>query len=136
MSRWLLAVLIGLSPAPAFAQKAQTITLDDGTVQAEPPQRIRSILLTPGQSCPVAEGNEVVVCAPAESPYRIPTRLRDGPVALNNQSWAVRALDLDAQSRRASGLPFTCSPSGTAGFTGCTNILLQGWAAGRANRVP
>ncbi|MBX9796132.1 MAG: hypothetical protein K2Y03_04510 [Sphingomonas sp.] len=127
----MIALLAMAAPAPLLAQSGQVITLDDGTMQGEPPQRIRSILLTPGQTCPKPEGNEVVVCAPSESPYRIPVRLRDGPVGPASQSWATRALALDAEARRASGLPFTCSPNGTAGFTGCTNILLQNWAAGR-----
>lgn len=124
-----LAALIAL-PSVAAAQQV------DETYQAEPPQRIRSILIKPGEDCPKAEGNEVVVCAPIESPYRVPRALRDeGPIKPQNQAWGTRAITLDEVSRRASGIPNTCSPIGTGGQTGCTLQLIQQWQAERAARA-
>ncbi|OQW48690.1 MAG: hypothetical protein A4S16_06035 [Proteobacteria bacterium SG_bin6] len=126
----LMAALIAL-PAVASAQQPA-----DDSYQAEPPQRIRSILVKPGEDCPKAEGNEVVVCAPIESPYRVPRALRDeGPVKPQNQAWGARALVLDEESRRASGIPNTCSPIGTGGQTGCTLQLIQQWQAERAAKA-
>lgn len=125
----LLAALLA-APAAAPAQQA------DDSYQAEPPQRIRSILIKPGEECPKAEGNEVVVCSPIESPYRVPLALRDeGPIKPKNQAWGARALALDEASRRASGIPDTCSPIGTGGQTGCTLQLIQQWQAERAAKA-
>lgn len=117
-------------PGAALAQQA------DDSYQAEPPQRIRSILIKPGEECPKPVGDEVVVCAPLESPYRVPRALRsEGPIPPQNQSWAARALTLDDVSRRASGIPNTCSPIGTGGQTGCTLQLIQQWQAERAAKA-
>lgn len=125
-----LAALIALPAVAASAQQA------DDSYQAEPPQRIRSILVKPGEDCPKAEGNEVVVCAPIESPYRVPRALRDeGAVRPQNQAWGARALVLDDVSRRASGIPNTCSPIGTGGQTGCTLQLIQQWQAERSAKA-
>jgi hypothetical protein len=129
----LFAVLIS---APAIAS-AQT------TPPADPPQRIRSVTLTPGQECPKGAADEIVVCSTLEQPYRIPKALRDtGPIPAQRQSWVNRAQTVDQVSRVAGGLPDTCSPIGSSGGTGCALQANQQWAAEQrakrdaANDVP
>lgn len=96
----------------------------------QPPQRVRSVTLNKGQSCPKATGDEVVVCHTLEEPYRIPKALRnDGPIPAAGQSWVNRAATVDQTSRVAGGLPDTCSPVGTGGQSGCSLLRNQQWAA-------
>ncbi|SFP37155.1 hypothetical protein [Sphingomonas rubra] len=120
MFRIALAAAIVATPALAAAQS--------GTA----PQRIRSVTVDQGQKCPESTAEEVVVCRRAEEPYRIPPALRDsGPIAAQNQSWVNRAAAIDDVSRRAAGLPNTCSPIGTGGATGCSLQALQAYARDR-----
>ena len=97
-------------------------------VAADPPKRIRSVTLKDGEKCPTSSPDEVVVCAriPQGEQYRIPKELRnEGPVAVKNRSWAARTDTIDEVSREAGGLPNTCSPVGTGGATGCTQVMIQ-----------
>ncbi|OYY89993.1 MAG: hypothetical protein B7Y45_09740 [Sphingomonas sp. 28-66-16] len=119
---FLIAALLAL-PAAASAQ--------DQTEKGAPPTRIRSVLLKVGERCPEATGDEIVVCSPLEDPYRIPKALRDRPIPPANQSWVNRAATIDEVGRVAGGLPDTCSPTGTGGQSGCTQQLIQRWAAER-----
>jgi len=121
------AALLSL-PALAGAQDKDAQT---GT----PPQRIRDVTITKGQECPKGEGNEVVVCHTLDEPYRIPKALRnDKPIPAQNQSWVNRASTIDDVSRRAGGLPDTCSPVGTGGQTGCAMQAAKDYAADRRAR--
>ncbi|WP_425228404.1 hypothetical protein [Sphingomonas sp.] len=120
-----LAMIFGalaVAGAGASATAAET---------SDPPQRIRSVQLARGQLCPVAAPGEVVVCAPADDPYRIPAALRRSRIAERTTSWVNRAADLDEAGRIAAGLPDTCSPIGTGGQTGCTQAMIRQWAAER-----
>lgn len=103
----------------------------------DPPKRIRSIQLKPGEACPkAASGDEVVVCRTIENPYRIPTELRDEGAKLQptNQSWVNRAATIDQVGRVAGGLPDTCSPVGTGGQSGCALQANQAYAADKRAR--
>jgi hypothetical protein len=123
MIRLTLAAALLALPALAAAQ-----TSAGGA--ASPPQRIRSVQLTAGQQCPKGAGDEIVVCSPAEEPYRIPKSLRDsGPIPAQNQSWVNRVADIDQTGRVAGGLPNTCSPIGNGGQTGCSVQAAKQWAA-------
>jgi hypothetical protein len=93
------------------------------------PQRIRSVLLKPGASCPPASGNEIIVCSVVEEPYRIPKPFRDGPPTAASRAWATRVETADDAGRRAAGIPGSCSTTGTGGQSGCTLQLLQQWTA-------
>ncbi|MBW6528652.1 hypothetical protein KZ813_17560 [Sphingomonas sp. RHCKR7] len=103
---------------------------DDPVVPA-PPRRVRSVALAPGESCPRPAGDEVVVCAPLDEPYRIPKPLRRSEIAAKNQSWVNRVATMDEVGRVAGGLPDTCSAVGTGGQTGCTQSMMRAWAADR-----
>ena len=120
--QWLMfALTLGaLSRSPA-----------DNVHSNEPPRRVRSVALTPGEKCPSAPEGEVVVCAPIEEPYRIPKMLRRSEIANATQSWVNRAAAIDEVGRVAAGLPDTCSVVGTGGQTGCTQAMMRAWAAER-----
>jgi len=118
----ILAALLA-SPVAGVAQNAAE--------QGRPPERIRSILLKPGEKCPPSTDTEVVVCASIEQPYRIPREFRDRPVTAANNSWVNRAATLDEVGREAGGLPNTCSPVGFGGQGGCLTQMLDRWRAER-----
>ncbi len=118
MTTLLLAAVLLAGTAPEAAVPA-------------PPQRVRSVALAPGESCPKPAGDEVVVCAPLDEPYRIPKPLRRAEIAAKNQSWVNRVATMDEVGRVAGGLPNTCSAVGTGGQTGCTQSMMRAWAADR-----
>jgi hypothetical protein len=118
MIRLLLATAIAASPVAAMAQA-------DGA----PPNRIRSVTLQPGQSCPPSTRDEVVVCAqPEQEQYRIPKALREEPKTTpDSTSWAVKTDRVMDDNRRV--LPGSCSPIGSNGQTGCSIKAGEAWAA-------
>ncbi|MDE0877644.1 MAG: hypothetical protein OSB00_03110 [Sphingomonas bacterium] len=127
LRRLMFAVLLS-SPAIAFAQTTPAANAE----AAQPPQRIRSVTLAPGQDCPKGTADEIVVCSTNDQPYRIPKPLRDtGPVPAQNQSWVNRAQTVDQVGRVAGGLPNTCSVIGSAAATGCVAQMNERWAAER-----
>ncbi len=134
----LLAALVTL-PGVAQAQTqsqargpAPTTTQAENAQVGQTPQRIRSVTLAAGQTCPKGQGDEIIVCQTLEQPYRIPKSLRDdGPVAPANQSWVNRAAALDNEGRVAGGLPDTCSAVGTGGQSGCGVQRAKAYAAER-----
>ncbi|USU09448.1 hypothetical protein NF700_03895 [Sphingomonadaceae bacterium OTU29MARTA1] len=128
----LFAVLIGL-PSIAGAQTAPADDAQAGTsASSSPPQRVRSVTLGAGQSCPQSSDTEIVVCSTLDQPYRIPKQFRDsGPIPAQNQAWGNRVATVDQVSRVAGGLPDTCSAVGTGGQSGCALATNRAWAAER-----
>ena len=123
MIRSLLALALVAVPSASFAQEGAS---------SEPPQRIRNVLLAPGEPCPTASSpNEVVVCAPADpEQFRIPKQFRDEPVIGGpSTAWNVRARNALDDQRRV--LPGSCSPVGTNGQSGCNQQAVERWAAER-----
>ncbi|WP_294339717.1 hypothetical protein [uncultured Sphingomonas sp.] len=117
--RLILAVAIAATPTVAFGQQ------DSG----QPPQRIRSITIQPGEKCPDSTANEVVVCAlPDQEQYRIPKALRDEPKTdVQSISQSVRMERVMQDNRRV--LPGSCSPIGMNGQSGCAQQAAEAWAA-------
>lgn len=149
MTRVMLALLLAMAPELATAQ-TQTPTQapspgepviehngdvihasqpDDNTPVSSQARRVRSVLLRAGEACPPAKGDEIVVCGTLDEPYRIPRQLRDSEPTAANRSWASRVETVDDISRRAGGIPGSCSTVGAGGQTGCTQALLQQWTA-------
>ncbi len=133
----LIAALLA-TPALASAQTAPAAPVaqeqgqEQGSETGQPPQRIRSVTLGAGQKCPASSTGEIVVCSTLDQPYRIPKELRDdGPIAAQNQSWVNRAATADEVGRVAGGLPDTCSPVGTGGQSGCSQMRARAFAAER-----
>ncbi len=118
-----LALLLLLPLTGAIAQNAPTADT--------PPAKIRSITLTPGDKCPESTNGEIVVCQTLDEPYRIPKELRTLAPVASNRSWADRVSGVDDAVRAVSGVPNSCSTTGTGGATGCTQQLIQRWAAER-----
>ena len=102
-----LAVPSLLVPQPALAQ-----------------DRIREIEVFGTDPCPRSTDDEVVVCArkPEAERYRIPERLRESGPRQTRESWANKAIAFETQL--GNGLN-SCSPIGPAGFTGCTQQLIN-----------
>jgi hypothetical protein len=122
--RYLLLAALALSGTAG----AQQLEAQGG----RPPERIRSIDLTPGERCPESTETEVVVCYQGGSPYRIPAPLRETTPSAALQSWSNRVATMDEAGRTAGALPFTCSPIGPAGAFGCSMTRLRDWAAERS----
>jgi len=118
MMRILFAAAIAATPAAVVAQ--------DG---GQPPQRIRSVTLQPGEKCPESTANEVVVCGLADQEqFRIPKALRDEPKTDVESVSQVVKMDRVMQDTRRT-LPGSCSAVGTAGQTGCAQAAAQAWSA-------
>ena len=86
--------------------------------------KVSEIIVYGTDPCPRSTDDEVVVCArkPEAERYRIPEKLRQGGSLQSRQSWANRAIAFETQL--GNGL-YTCSPVGNAGFTGCTQQVIN-----------
>lgn len=131
-----VAALLATVPVAGFAQTdAPTSAAQRQAESGKPPLRIRSVTLTGNEKCPQSANpdDEIVVCARAGEPYRIPKELRnDKPIPAQDQSWVNRTAVADEVGRRAAGLPDTCSPTGSGGQTGCSILRAQQYAAEKA----
>ena len=96
------------APAPALAQSS----------------RVNEIIVYGTDPCPRSTDDEVVVCArkPEAERYRIPERYRSGGSRQSRESWANRAIAFETYGRTGIN---SCSPVGPAGFTGCTQQLID-----------
>jgi hypothetical protein len=94
--------------------------------QDDPPERVSTLLVYGDDPCPKSTAEEVVVCArqPEGDRYRIPKKLRKREYnEARDGSWAGTAKVLEMVSQQ--GLPNSCSPIGSYGFTGCFARFLQ-----------
>lgn len=123
------------SSANAGSAPAGEVSLGEAQTSS-PPERV-SVLVTFGDDkCPVADGDEIVVCAtqPEGDRYRIPKPLReDEETDVSSTSWTSAVESLDAMAR--SALPNGCSVNGSYGFTGCNQLALQKWFAERRGKL-
>lgn len=94
-----------------------------------PPSRMLAVIVYGADSCPTGEAGETVVCArkPEADRYRIPQPLREeaadkSPAA---RAWGSRVQELDEAS--AFTRPEGCSPVGSAGISGCTQLWFHQW---------
>jgi hypothetical protein len=86
--------------------------------------RITQAIVYGQDNCPVAAGDEIIVCArlPEGERYRVPELFRGGDL-LNpkNEAWANKVTSLERIGRFGTD---SCSPVGLGGFTGCTQDLV------------
>ena len=103
-----LALPLFVIPVPAFAQ--------NGTIS--------EIIVYGTDPCPRSTDDEVVVCArkPEGERFRIPENLRQGGSLQARQSWANRAIAFETYGKTGIN---SCSPVGAAGFTGCSQQLIN-----------
>ena len=103
-----LALPAVLAPSPALAQNG----------------RISEIIVYGTDPCPRSTDDEVVVCArkPEGERYRIPEKLRETGSWQSREAWANRAIAFETYGRTGIN---SCSPVGPAGFTGCTQQLIN-----------
>jgi hypothetical protein len=119
-------LLLLLIPSIAIADDVE---YGDAQV-SQPPERVSFLVTFGAEECPEANGDEIVVCAaqPEGDRYRIPKKMREpDDVAAAGGSWTSAVESLDGYSRAV--LPNSCSVNGSAGFTGCTQQMLQRWFA-------
>lgn len=121
MMRSILIATLLVTPALAAAQQEAQ--------GGKPPARIRSVTLTAGEKCPDPVGDELVVCQTLEQPERIPKSLRRTAPSAANSTWASRVATIEQAGREGGGVPNSCSPTGDAGQTGCTQKLIEQWQA-------
>ena len=97
-----------VAPAPALAQNA----------------KVSEIIVYGTDPCPRSTDDEVVVCArkPEAERYRIPEKYRQVGPRQTRESWANKALAFETYGRTGIN---SCSPVGPAGFTGCTQQLIN-----------
>lgn len=132
------ARLFPLLAALALATPGLAQTDDESLAQSAVPPGKYSILVTYGDDpCPVAEGDEIIVCAqrPESDRYRVPKELRqelkdDTPVGGGSWASAVEGYDNIARATR----PDSCSPVGSYGFSGCSALALRQWFEARRAR--
>jgi hypothetical protein len=103
-----LALPAVVAPVPALAQSG----------------RISEIIVYGTDACPRSTDDQVVVCArkPEAERYRIPERLRESGSRQSREAWANRAIAFETYGRTGIN---SCSPVGPAGFTGCTQQLIN-----------
>ena len=107
-STFALVLPVLVAPAPALAQNS----------------KISEIIVYGTDPCPRSTDDEVVVCArkPESERYRIPERYRQSGSRQSRESWANKALAFETYGRTGIN---SCSPVGPAGFTGCTQQLIN-----------
>jgi hypothetical protein len=109
--RALLAIpFLTVLAAPAMAQDA-------------PGDRVNQLIIYGDDVCPPGNGDEIVICARKDEGerFRIPSALRES-TSPQNEAWNTRVLAYETVGR--SGL-MSCSPSGSGGWLGCTQQLID-----------
>lgn len=86
--------------------------------------RISEIIVYGTDPCPRSTDDEVVVCArkPESERFRIPEKLRSSGSRQSRESWANKAIAFETYGRTGIN---SCSAVGPAGFTGCTQQLIN-----------
>jgi hypothetical protein len=102
-----LALPATFVPAPALAQ-----------------DRVSEIIVYGTDPCPRSTDDNVVVCArkPESERFRIPERLRESGPRQTRESWANKAIAFETYGKTGIN---SCSAVGPAGFTGCTQQLIN-----------
>ncbi len=110
-------------PSLTFATAALTLPML-AAPQPALAQRVNEIIVYGTDPCPRSTDDEVVVCArkPESERFRIPENLRQGGSLQSRQAWANRAIAFETYGKTGIN---SCSPVGPAGFTGCSQQLIN-----------
>jgi len=109
----------------SIALLATSFAAAPSVAQDQAGDRVNQLVIYGDDECPQSSENEIVVCARKDEGerYRIPETLRGGGLGeAKNQAWTERVKSYEYVG--ASGTS-SCSPTGTGGFTGCTQALLR-----------
>ena len=123
----LLAAMVPLTLAVATPALAQ----DENLAQSStPPEKFSFLIAYGNDSCPTAEGDEIVVCAqePEGDRYRVPKELREElkeDEVGGGAAWGATVEGYDDIARLSR--PNSCSVVGSYGFSGCTSAMLRQW---------
>ena len=108
------AALLGtfaFAPLPAMAQSA-------------PGEKVNQLIVYGDDPCPASADGSITVCARKEEAerFRIPAPLRDNPNAAVNQGWTDK---VKAYETVGAAGPYSCSPVGSGGASGCMAKLIN-----------
>lgn len=86
--------------------------------------RVNVVVVYGKDSCPASTTSEIVVCPRLDEAerYRIPPVLRDNPADTANEAWTQKVKAYEYVGRSGT---MSCSPTGSGGFTGCTQALID-----------
>ncbi len=112
--------LLAAVPMPASAQEAASS------------DRVNMVIIYGDDPCPPSAGNEITVCARKDEGerYRIPAPFRGTSPSPENESWNSKVL---AYERVGAFGAQSCSPVGSAGWTGCEAQMIHNAAVERKN---
>ncbi|MFT8736063.1 MAG: hypothetical protein ABF760_01220 [Zymomonas mobilis] len=98
-------------------------------------ERVISLVVYGEDKCPQGKGNEIVICArkPENERYRLPKRFRDQQKQkFANSAWGPKVADLERTT--STGLPTSCTTSGSNGISGCYHQFIMDSIAERQQR--
>ena len=100
--------------APAMAKDAAPATRGE---------KVNMVIIYGNDSCPASTGNDITVCARKDEAerYRIPAPLREVATP-QNEAWNNKVIAYETVG--ATGAQ-SCSATGAAGWTGCSNKLIH-----------
>jgi hypothetical protein len=112
----LVSIALAAGPVPASAQ-------DAGAIAEENLDDVNIVIIYGDDTCPSSRGGEIVVCQRFDEGerYRIPENLREstGP---GNQAWTERVKSFETVG--SFGV-MSCTPTGSGGWAGCTQQLID-----------
>ncbi|MCA1956728.1 hypothetical protein [Zymomonas sp.] len=100
-----------------------------------PSERVISLVVYGQDQCPKGKGDEIVICArkPESERYRLPKRFRDQPKQkFANSAWGAKVADLERTT--STGIPTSCTTSGSNGISGCYHQFIMDAIAEREQR--
>ncbi len=112
------AAILFVGATPAFAQDdAAEIVGEAGD------EKVNQVIVYGDDPCPPSSADEITVCARKEESerYRIPEILRESSDPAN-ESWTERVESYETVGEFGT---MSCSPSGSGGWTGCTQKLID-----------
>lgn len=109
---------------------------DQQKINAEAPsERIISLVVYGEDKCPQGKADEIVICArkPENERYRLPKRFRDQKKQqFANSAWGTKVADLERTT--STGIPTSCTTSGSNGISGCYHQFIMDAIAEREQR--
>jgi hypothetical protein len=105
-----LSIALLAGSAPALAQDSSN-------------EKVNAVIVYGNDECPKPTGDEITICARKEEKerFRIPKGLRETPSA-NSESWNSRVMAYERVGKTGT---LSCTPTGSGGWTGCSQRLIE-----------